>query len=135
MAHLRAGKENAGSFMRDFRNFLQQGNVVDLAVAVVIGGAFGKVVDALVSFVMGQLLTPTLKSLGIDQINQWPAGNFLVALINFVVISFVVFSIIRTMQSMKRQEAAAKPEATPDPQLLLAEAAQRLAKALESRQI
>jgi len=61
MARLRAGRENAGSFMRDFRNFLQQGNVVDLAVAVVIGGAFGKVVDALVSFVMGQLLTPTLK--------------------------------------------------------------------------
>lgn len=42
-------------FLRDFRNFLQQGNVIELAIAVVIGGAFGKVVDALVSLVMGQL--------------------------------------------------------------------------------
>ena len=63
-------------FLRDFRNFLQQGNVIELAIAVVIGGAFGKVVDALVSLVMGQLLTPTLKSLGIGQINQWPAVNY-----------------------------------------------------------
>jgi large conductance mechanosensitive channel len=135
MARLRAGRENAAGFMRDFRNFLQQGNVVDLAIAVVIGGAFGKVVDALVSLVMGQLLTPTLKSLGIDQINQWPAGNFSVALINFVVISFVVFSVMRTMESMKRKDGAASPEAATDPQLLLAESAERLAKALESRKI
>ncbi|WP_295456248.1 large conductance mechanosensitive channel protein MscL [Synechococcus sp. UW140] len=123
-------------FLRDFRNFLQQGNVIELAIAVVIGGAFGKVVDALVSLVMGQLLTPTLKSLGIGQINQWPAGNFLVALINFVVISLVVFSVMRTIQNLKRQEEiSTTAAAATDPQLLLAEAADRLAKALESRQL
>jgi large conductance mechanosensitive channel len=126
------GRSRATSFLRDFRDFLNRGNVVDLAIAVVIGGAFGKVIDAVVSLVMGQLLTPSLKSLGINQINDWPAGHLLVALINFVVISFVVFLIVRAMQSLKRQEAA---EASPDPQSQLAAAADRLSRALESRQL
>ena len=126
------GRSRATSFLRDFRDFLNRGNVVDLAIAVVIGGAFGKVIDAVVSLVMGQLLTPTLKSLGINQINAWPAGHLLVALINFVVISFVVFLIVRAMQSLKRQEAA---EGSPDPQSQLAAAAERLSRALESRQL
>ncbi len=126
------GRFKATSFLRDFREFLNRGNVVDLAIAVVIGGAFGKVIDAVVSLVMGQLLTPSLKSLGINQINDWPAGHLLVALINFVVISFVVFLIVRAMQSLKRQEAA---EGSPDPQSQLAAAADRLSRALESRQL
>jgi large conductance mechanosensitive channel len=126
------GRSRATSFLRDFRDFLNRGNVVDLAIAVVIGGAFGKVIDAVVSLVMGQLLTPSLKSLGIDQINAWPAGYLLVAVINFVVISFVVFLIVRAMQSIKRQEAA---EGSPDPQSQLAAAADRLSRALESRQL
>lgn len=126
------GRSRATSFLRDFRDFLNRGNVVDLAIAVVVGGAFGKVIDAVVSLVMGQLLTPSLKSLGINQINAWPAGHLLVALINFVVISFVVFLIVRAMQSLKRQEAA---EASPDPQSQLAAAADRLSRALESRQL
>jgi large conductance mechanosensitive channel len=121
------GRFKATSFLRDFREFLNRGNVVDLAIAVVIGGAFGKVIDAVVSLVMGQLLTPSLKSLGINQINDWPAGHLLVALINFVVISFVVFLIVRAMQSLKRQEAA---EGSPDPQSQLAAAADRLSRAL-----
>ena len=125
------GRSRATSFLRDFRDFLNRGNVVDLAIAVVIGGAFGKVIDAVVSLVMGQLLTPSLKSLGINQINDWPAGHLLVALINFVVISFVVFLIVRAMQSLKRQEAA---EASPDPQSQLAAAADRLSRARDSRQ-
>ncbi|MFZ4803432.1 MAG: large conductance mechanosensitive channel protein MscL [Synechococcus lacustris] len=126
------GRPRASSFLRDFRDFLNRGNVVDLAIAVVIGGAFGKVIDAVVSLVMGQLLTPSLKSLGINQINAWPAGHLLVALINFVVISFVVFLIVRAMQSLKRQEAA---EGSPDPQTQLAAAADRLSRALENRQL
>ena len=126
------GRSRATSFLRDFRDFLNRGNVVDLAIAVVIGGAFGKVIDAVVSLVMGQLLTPSLKSLGINQINDWPAGHLLVALINFVVISFVVFLIVRAMQSLKRQEAA---EGSPDPQSQLAAAADRLSRALENRQL
>ena len=126
------GRSRATSFLRDFRDFLNRGNVVDLAIAVVIGGAFGKVIDAVVSLVMGQLLTPSLKSLGIDQINAWPAGYLLVAVINFVVISFVVFLIVRAMQSLKRQEAA---EGSPDPQSQLAAAADRLSRALENRQL
>ena len=85
------------SFLTDFRAFINRGNVVDLAVAVVIGGAFGKVVDAVVSLVMGSLLEPALKAANVDAIADWPAGAVLVAVINFLVIALVVFLIIRAM--------------------------------------
>jgi large conductance mechanosensitive channel len=125
-------RQRASSFLRDFKDFLNRGNVVDLAVAVVIGGAFGKVIDAVVSLVMGALLQPALKAANVSAISAWPAGAVLVALINFVVISFVVFVIIRALEKLKRNEA----EATgPDSQQLLADAANRLATALERRQL
>jgi len=78
----------ASSFLSDFKDFINKGNVVDLAVAVVIGGAFGKVVDAIVSLVMTSLLEPALKAAQVDSISAWPAGAVIVALINFLVIAF-----------------------------------------------
>ena len=120
------------SFFSDFKAFIQQGNVVDLAVAVVIGGAFGKVVDALVSLVMTSLLAPALKAANVSAISAWPAGAVLVALINFVVIAFVVFLIVRSIEALKRGERAV---GAPDPQAQLAAAATRLAEALERRQL
>lgn len=120
------------TFLADFRAFLNQGNVVELAVAVVIGGAFGKVVDAVVSLVMGTLLQPALKAANVAAIAQWPAGAVLVALINFIVIAFVVFVLVRAVESMRRREVA---EAAPDPMSQLASAATRLADALDRRQI
>jgi large conductance mechanosensitive channel len=120
------------SFLSDFKAFINQGNVVDLAVAVVIGGAFGKVVDAIVSLVMTSLLAPALKAANVAAISAWPAGAVIVALINFLVIAFVVFLIVRSIEAMKRAEKAV---AAPDPQAQLASAATRLAEALDRRQL
>jgi large conductance mechanosensitive channel len=129
-------RNGARSFLGDFKDFIHQGNVVDLAVAVVIGGAFGKVVDALVSLVVGGLLEPAMKKAGAASIASWPAGSLLVALINFVVIAFVVFLIVRAIESMKRKDArAAEAAPAPDPQEQLALAASRLADALKRRQL
>jgi large conductance mechanosensitive channel len=120
------------SCLSDFKDFINKGNVVDLAVAVVIGGAFGKVVDAVVSLVIGKVLEPTLKAAGVDAIASWPAGAVLVALINFLVIAFVVFLIVRAIEGLRRREEAMAP---PDPQAQLASAATRLADALDRRQL
>jgi large conductance mechanosensitive channel len=120
------------SFFSDFKDFINKGNVVDLAVAVVIGGAFGKVVDAIVSLVMGSVLEPAMKAANVGSIASWPAGTVLVALINFVVIAFVVFLVVRAIEAMRRAEAVV---AAPDPQAQLASAATRLADALDRRQI
>jgi large conductance mechanosensitive channel len=120
------------SFLADFKAFINQGNVVELAVAVVMGAAFGKVVDAVVSLVMGSLLQPALKAANVDDIARWPAGAVLVALINFVLIAFVVFLIVRAIEAMRRRQTA---EAGPDPQTQLASAATRLADALDRRQL
>jgi large conductance mechanosensitive channel len=120
------------TFLSDFKDFVNNGNVVDLAVAVVIGGAFGKVVDAVVSLVMTSLLAPALKAANVSAISAWPAGAVIVALINFIVIAFVVFLIVRGIEAMKRGE---RPISAPDPQAQLAAAATRLAEALERRQL
>lgn len=123
----------ATSFLSDFKDFINKGNVVDLAVAVVIGGAFGKVVDAIVSLVMTSLLEPALKAAQVNSISAWPAGAVIVALINFLVIAFVVFLIVRAIEAMKRQEEIKAADAGPDPQAELAAAANRLAEALDRR--
>jgi large conductance mechanosensitive channel len=120
------------SFFKDFKDFINKGSVVDLAVAVVIGGAFGKVVDAVVSLVMGNLLQPALKAANVAAIASLPAGVVIVALINFLVIAFVVFLIVRAIESMRRTEDAVAP---PDPQALLASAVTRLSDALDRRQL
>ena len=120
------------TLLSDFKAFINKGNVVDLAVAVVIGAAFGKVVDAVVSLVMGSLLQPALKAANVDAIENWPAGAVLVALINFLVIAFVVFLIVRAIEGVRRREAAS---GQPDPQVQLASAATRLAEALDRRQL
>ena len=120
------------SFFKDFKDFVNKGNVVDLAVAVVIGGAFGKVVDAVVSLVMANLLQPALKAANVDSIASLPAGVVIVSLINFIVIAFVVFLIVRAIESMRRTEDAVAP---PDPQAQLASAVTRLSDALDRRQL
>lgn len=126
-------RRGASSFLSDFKDFINKGNVVDLAVAVVIGSAFGKVVDAIVSLVMTNALEPALKAARVDSISAWPAGTVIVALINFLVIAFVVFLIVRAIEGMRRQEEAKAVDAGPDPQAELAAAANRLAEALDRR--
>ena len=118
------------TLLSDFKDFINKGNVVDLAVAVVIGAAFGKVVDAVVSLVMTNVLQPVLKAIQVESIQAWPAGAVIVALINFLVIAFVVFLIVRAIEALKRSEKAVAP---PDTQAQLASAVTRLADALDRK--
>ncbi|MDV3353293.1 large conductance mechanosensitive channel protein MscL [Leptothoe sp. ISB3NOV94-8A] len=101
---------SAGSFMNDFREFLLRGNVVDLAVAVVIGGAFGAVITSFIEDIITPLLlSPALNKAGVADIAELSAngvkyGLFLSTVINFVVIAFILFVLIRTFERMKRTE-------------------------------
>jgi large conductance mechanosensitive channel len=100
-------------FIKDFKDFALKGNVVDLAVAVIIGGAFGAIVSSLVDDVITPLLlTPALKAANAENLDQlmWGAvkyGKFLSAIIKFVIIAFILFIIIRAMKSLQKKEAAA----------------------------
>ena len=109
---------SAGGFMRDFQAFLMRGNVVDLAVAVIIGGAFGTVVNSFIADIVTPLiLTPALTAAGVEDIAELTAngvkyGLFLSAILNFVVIAFVIFVMVRIFERAKRKEeveAAAEP--------------------------
>lgn len=106
--------------LKEFKEFLNRGNVIDLAVAVIIGGAFGAIVKSLVADIImpfigvlmgGTDLTALTIEVG-DAIITY--GNFLQAVINFVVIAFVIFLFVRSYNSMQKQEDAA-PAAPPAP--------------------
>ena len=118
---------------KEFFNFINRGNVVDLAVAVVIGAAFTGVVKAVVELFTTAALAPVMAELGIDSISSWPAGVVLVALLNFLIVAVVVFIIIKSFERIKRLEAKADP--APDSQKVLAQAIERLSSALEERRL
>ena len=120
--------------LKEFRDFAMKGNVVDLAVAVIIGAAFGAIVTSLV----GDVIMPIIGSItgGLDFSNYFIGlsknvtatnladakkqgavlayGNFLTLVINFLIVAFVLFIVIRAMTMLKRKEAAA-PAAPPKP--------------------
>ena len=108
------------SFIKEFKEFTVKGNIVDLAIAVIIGAAFGAIISSLVEDVITPLLlTPALKSVGAANIAElkWGAvkyGNFLSAIIKFFLIAFVLFSLIKGINSMKKKEDAtpAAPSST-----------------------
>ncbi|MBW4623760.1 MAG: large conductance mechanosensitive channel protein MscL [Cyanosarcina radialis HA8281-LM2] len=139
----RSGASQAGGFMRDFRDFIMKGNVVDLAVAVIIGAAFGKIVESLIAdIITPAILNPAMKAAGVDQIanlsyNGIKYGLFLAAVLNFIVIAFVIFLLIRAIEQAKkklaRQEAMAEAEAPPDVQERLVNTLDRLTAVLERR--
>ena len=116
----------------DFKAFINKGNVVDLAIAVVIAGAFGKVVDSIVTLLTTNALEPALKAAKVDSISAWPAGNMLVAIINFLVIAFVCFLIVKSIEASKRKQEVIA-ETKPNPQAQLASAITRLTDALERK--
>ncbi|MEO6220174.1 MAG: large conductance mechanosensitive channel protein MscL [Ginsengibacter sp.] len=103
------------SFIKDFKAFALKGNVMDLAVAVIIGAAFGAIISSLVDDVITPLLlTPALKAIGAENISQlkWGEvkyGSFLAAVIKFIVIALVVFSLITAIRSMQKKEEAGIP--------------------------
>jgi large conductance mechanosensitive channel len=112
------------SFIKDFKAFAVKGNVMDLAVAVIIGAAFGAIVSSLVDDIITPLLlTPALKAVGAENISQlkWGEvkyGNFLAAVIKFIVIALVIFSMIRAISSVQKKEDAAPAEPSSTDKLL-----------------
>jgi large conductance mechanosensitive channel len=98
------------SFIKDFKAFAMKGNVMDLAIAVIIGAAFGAIVASLVADIITPLLlTPALKAVGAENISQlkWGEvkyGNFLAALINFIVIALVIFMLIQAISKLHRKK-------------------------------
>ena len=101
--------------VKEFKDFALKGNVVDLAVAVIIGGAFGAIVSSLVDDVITPLLlTPALKAANAENLDAlaWGAvkyGKFLAAIIKFIVIAFVLFMLIKAANATKKKEEAAPP--------------------------
>ncbi|HQV54662.1 MAG: large conductance mechanosensitive channel protein MscL [Chitinophagaceae bacterium] len=118
--------------IKEFKDFAMKGNVVDLAVAVIIGGAFGAIVTALVDKILmpiiGSLIGQSFDSLTAI-VNGVPIqyGAFIQAVINFIIIAFVLFMIIKVMNSTKKKEEAA-PAATPEDIALLREIRDSLKK-------
>ena len=137
---------HATGFFADFQKFISQGNVVELAVAVIIGGAFGKIVESFVAdIITPTLLSPALKAANVDDLSKLTAGGikyglFLAAILNFLVIALSIFLVIRALESAKRrllrQEIEEAAE-VPDPLLLsqerLTTAVERLSQVMESR--
>ena len=118
--------------LKEFKDFALKGNVVDLAVAVIIAAAFGTIVSSLVDDVITPLLlTPALKAAHAENLSQlaWGTvkyGTFLAAIIKFVIIAFILFLIIKAMKSMKEKDTA--PAATPEDIVLLREIRDALKK-------
>jgi large conductance mechanosensitive channel len=106
------------SFIKEFKEFALKGNVVDLAIAVIIGAAFGAIVSSLVDDVITPLLlTPVLDAAGVKDLDKltWGTvkyGNFLAAIIKFIIVALVLFMVIKGMNSMKRKKEiqAASPQ-------------------------
>ena len=120
--------------LKEFKEFAMKGNVLDLAFAVIMGGAFGKIVDSLVN----DIIMPIIGSFGnadfsnyfiglnkvvhatnlVDAKKEGPVlawGNFLTYVINFVIIAFVLFLIVKAMNNMKKKEVAAPAAPVPPP--------------------
>lgn len=111
--------------LKEFKAFIMKGNVIDLAVAVVIGGAFGAIISSLVGDIITPLLlAPAMKAAGVDDIAAlaWGAvkyGNFLSAVIKFVVIAWILFLIVKAFNAIKKKDEAPAPPPGPTQEELL----------------
>lgn len=106
------------ALLKEFKEFALKGNVVDLAIAIIIGGAFGAIVTSLVEHIITPLiLAPLLDKAGLKNLEDlsWGAvkyGQFLSTVISFVIIAWALFLIIKGMNSLKRtKEEAVTPPA------------------------
>ena len=113
-------------FVKEFKEFALKGNIVDLAIAVIIGGAFGAIISSLVDDVITPLLlTPALEAANAQDLDKltWGAvkyGKFLSAVIKFTIIALVLFMIIKGINRFKKKEEEA-PAAPSSTDLLLME--------------
>ena len=128
------------SFASEFKEFAMRGNVVDLAIGVVIGGAFGKIVSSLVDAVImpvvglltGGVNFSTLAiAIGTDPKGApvlLKYGAFIQSVVDFLIIAFVIFLAIKALNRMKKPEAAAEAAPPPRSELLLEDIRNLLAK-------
>ncbi len=121
--------------LKEFKDFAMKGNVIDLAIGVVIGAAFGKIVSSLVDDVITPLiLDPALKAANLSniadlKIGSVKYGSFLSATLSFIIIAFVLFLIVKGINAAnKKKEEAAPPPATPEDIQLLREIRDALKK-------
>jgi large conductance mechanosensitive channel len=102
--------------LKEFRDFAVRGNVIDLAVAVIIGGAFGKIIGSLVNDILMPLIGLALGGISFSALEWNPAGEtiikygmFLQTIVDFVIIAFVIFLIVKAANKAKREEPAPAP--------------------------
>ena len=111
--------------LKEFKDFILRGNVIDLAVAVVIGAAFTAIVSSLVDNVITPLLlAPALKAAKLEDIEKlaWGAvkyGSFLSAVIKFVIIAFILFIIVKAMKSLEKKTVPSATEPSSTDKLLM----------------
>lgn len=105
--------------LKEFKDFIARGNVIDLAIAVIMGGAFGAIVTSFVNdlfmpsvgIIIGGIdFTALSWSVGEEQILY---GNFIQAIVNFLLIAFALFMIVRTVNRLQREEEAEEASAEP----------------------
>lgn len=105
--------------VKEFKEFALKGNVVDLAVAVIIGAAFGAIVSSLVADIITPLiLTPALEAAHVSDLKDlaWGKvkyGSFLASILNFIVIALSIFLLIKGMNSLKRKKEVKAAEPAP----------------------
>lgn len=107
--------------LQEFKKFAMRGNVMDLAIGVIIGGAFGKIVSSLIDDVITPLLLkPALDAANLTQLSELTVfgtvryGNFLAGVLNFIIIAFVLFLIVKGINAAQKKEAE-KPVAPAPP--------------------
>lgn len=110
--------------LKEFRDFALRGNVVDLAVAVIIGTAFGAIVSSLTDNVITPLLLqPALKAANAENLDQLSYGAikyglFISAIIKFIIVAFILFLIVKGFKSMESKKAPAAAGPSPTEELL-----------------
>lgn len=129
--------------VQEFREFAMKGNVMDLAVGVIIGGAFGKIVDSvvgdlimpLIAWIMGGKLDfsgmfivlgsvpegteMTLTALKKAQVPVFAYGNFITIVVNFIILAFIIFMMVKQVNRLRKAEPAVAPEPPPTPEEVL----------------
>ena len=111
--------------LKEFKEFAMRGSIVDLAVAVIIATAFGKVITALTQAFIMPIIALILGKGGVSELTfmvnntEFPVGLFLQSVIDFILIAFVLFLIIKAINARKKKDGAA--EVTPEDVMLLRE--------------
>lgn len=118
------------SILKEFKSFATRGNVVDLAVGIIIGGAFGKIVTSLVSDLLMPAINPLVKLVQPNE--DWKTiqigpgiklGSFMGTVIDFIIVAFAVFLLIKAINNLqkKKEQAPAAPPAPSKEEVLLTE--------------